>query len=77
MNGSRLRLKAKVVIHSVPQSLFAAQIPFGRLHTDMSEQELDLLEFSPCEVTQTRARVVPKILLSTERSRLAWLPYRA
>jgi hypothetical protein len=49
MNGSRLRLKAKVVIHGIPQALLAAQIPFGRLHAHVAQEKLDLLEFSPAK----------------------------
>jgi hypothetical protein len=41
MNGSRLTLKAKVVVDGLAQSLRAAQIAFGRLHADSSEK-LDL-----------------------------------
>jgi hypothetical protein len=37
-----LRLKADVVVDGIPQSLFAAQIPFGRLDADVPEQELNL-----------------------------------
>jgi hypothetical protein len=42
-----LRLKADVVVHGIPQSLFAAQIPFGRLDADVPEQELNLLSSPP------------------------------
>jgi hypothetical protein len=50
-----LRLKADVVVHGIPQPLFAAQIPFGGLDADMSQQELNLFDFSPSFVTQARA----------------------
>lgn len=50
-----MRLKADVVVDGIPQSLFAAQIPFGRLDTDVTEQELNLFEFSPGLVTEARA----------------------
>jgi hypothetical protein len=53
--GLRLGLKANIVVYGIPQSLFATQIPFGRLDADMSKQKLDLLEFSPCLVTEPRA----------------------
>ena len=42
-----LGFKPDVVVDGIPQSLFAAQIPFGRLDADMPQQELNLLEFSP------------------------------
>ena len=54
-SGLRLRLKADIVVHGIPQSLFAAQISFGRLDADVTEQELNLFEFSPGLVTQARA----------------------
>jgi hypothetical protein len=50
-----LRLKANIVVHGIPQSLFAAQIPFGCLDANVSEQELNLFEFSPGLVAQARA----------------------
>ena len=50
-----MRLKADVVVDGIPQSLFAAQISFGRLDADVPEQELNLFEFSPGLVTQARA----------------------
>ncbi|HZQ55187.1 MAG TPA: hypothetical protein VFB14_23510 [Bryobacteraceae bacterium] len=46
-----MRHKAEVVANGIPQSLFAARIPFGRLHAEVPEQELDLLEFSVGVVT--------------------------
>jgi hypothetical protein len=47
-----LVLNAEFVVDGITQSLLAAQIPFGRLHADVpSWQELDLLEFSPCQIT--------------------------
>jgi hypothetical protein len=39
------------VVHRVPEFLLAAQIPLGRLHRDMPEQKLNLLQFSSDEVT--------------------------
>ena len=54
-SGLRLRLKADVVVDGIPQSLFAAQIPFSRLDADVPEQELNLFEFSTGLVTQARA----------------------
>lgn len=51
ISGSRSRLNSEIVVNGIPQSLFAPQIPFGRLHAHMSKQELDLLEFSPGLVT--------------------------
>jgi len=50
-----LRLEADVVVDGIPQSLFAAQIPFGRLDANVPEQELNLFEFSSSLVTQARA----------------------
>ena len=55
LDRPRLRLKADVVVDGIPQSLFAAQVPFGCLDADVPEQELNLFEFSPGLVTQARA----------------------
>jgi hypothetical protein len=41
-SGLSFGFKADVVIDSIPQSLFAAEIPFSRLDADVPEQELHL-----------------------------------
>jgi hypothetical protein len=37
-----LEAQGGCVVDGIPQSLFAAQIPFGRLDADVPEQELHL-----------------------------------
>ena len=54
-SGLCFGFKADVVVNSIPESLFAAEIPFSRLDADVPEQELNLFEFSPGLVTQARA----------------------
>ena len=49
------RRQIDAVIHRVPRFLLAAEITFGRLHRDMTEQKLDLFQLSSGEVTQPRA----------------------
>jgi len=43
---SRSRLDPNAVVHCILDSLFAAEIPLSRLHGDMSQQKLNLLEFA-------------------------------
>jgi hypothetical protein len=50
-----------MAVDRIPQSLFAAQIPFGCLNADMPEQKLYLLQFSSCLVTKPCASS-PKIV---------------
>src|SRR5437773_3731691 len=45
--------KTELVIHSVPQFLFAAEVTFRGLNRSVSEQKLDLLQFTACEVAKT------------------------
>jgi hypothetical protein len=58
-------LKVRLLLHSCPQLetivhraseiLLAAEIPLGRLHRRMPQQELNLLQFTTAVVTQLRA----------------------
>jgi hypothetical protein len=63
-----LRLKAYVVVDGIPQSLFAAKIPFGRLNADVPEQELNLFECSPGLVTQRGARATKVVWHNVRQS---------
>jgi hypothetical protein len=51
IGGLRLGLKTDLVVNGISQSLFATQIPFGRLDADVPKQKLNLFEFSPGLVT--------------------------
>jgi len=51
-----IRFNAHPVVHGVPGLLFASEVALGCLNRDMSEQELDLVQFATGEVTQPRAR---------------------
>jgi hypothetical protein len=50
-----VRSEVKKVVHRMSEILFAAEIPFRRLHGCMAEQELNLLQFTTTVVTQLRA----------------------
>ena len=50
ISGLRLWLEAEFVINGIAQSLLATQIPFGCLHANVSEQELNLLELATGQV---------------------------
>ncbi len=39
----RVRSEVEKIVHWMPEILFAAEIPFRRLHGGMPEQELNLL----------------------------------
>jgi hypothetical protein len=43
-----------VIIHGVPEPLFATEVPLGRLHRNVAEQELDLFQFTTSLVAQAR-----------------------
>ena len=44
---------AHAVVHRVPELLFAPEVALGCLNRDMPEEELDLVQFAPGEVTQS------------------------
>jgi hypothetical protein len=44
-----------VVIHCVPQFLFASQVVLGRLNRSVAKQELNLFKFAPRQVTESCA----------------------
>ena len=48
--------KADVIVDCISEPLFAAKVSLGRLDAQVTKQELDLLKFSACLVTQARAR---------------------
>lgn len=50
----RVPLQTDVIIHGVPEPLFASEVPFGRLHRNVAEQELDLFQFTTSLVAQAR-----------------------
>jgi hypothetical protein len=43
-----------VVVDRDPQFLFATEVLFGRLHADVFEKELDLLQFASRNMAKTR-----------------------
>jgi hypothetical protein len=45
----------EAIVHRAPEILLAAEIPLGRLHRRMPQQELNLLQFTTTVVTQLRA----------------------
>jgi hypothetical protein len=49
-------LNSEPIIHRVPESLFASQIFFRRLHRYMPEKKLDLLQFASRIVTEPSTR---------------------
>lgn len=56
MSGSLIRLDSDGIVNRVPEPLLAAQVSLGRLHADVPEQKLDLLQLPAGFMTQTRAR---------------------
>ena len=45
----------EAIVHRASEILLAAEIPLGRLHRRMPQQELNLLQFTTTVVTQLRA----------------------
>jgi hypothetical protein len=50
-----LRLDSDAIVHSSPQTLFAAKVTLSGLHTHMSEQKLNLLKLSANRMAQPGA----------------------
>lgn len=51
-----VRFDTDVMVHGGPETLFAAEVLFGRLDADMAEQELDLFQLASCYVAEASAR---------------------
>jgi hypothetical protein len=49
----RIRFEPDPIINSVVEALFAAEVPLGCLHRDMSQEELYLLQLTACLMTET------------------------
>ena len=48
-------LQPEPVVYGMSELLLAAKIAFGRLHRDVTQQKLDLLQLPSCNMTQARA----------------------
>ncbi len=51
----RVRFQLNSIIHRVAETLFAAQVPLRRLHRDMPQKELNLLQFTVGLMAKTGA----------------------
>ena len=64
----RSGLYSHLVVDGVTQLLLAAQIPLGRLDGDVSEQELNLVQFTARDVAQPgTVRLLCRMPHSAER----------
>jgi hypothetical protein len=43
-----------VIVNGIPETLLAAQISLRRLDGDVTQQKLNLLQFAPCLMAQSR-----------------------
>jgi hypothetical protein len=57
----RRRADSQSVVHGNPELRLASQVALRRLDRPVTEQELNLIQFAACEVTETRARA-PQIV---------------
>ena len=64
--GAALWFDAEVIIHGPLNPLLAAEIPFGCLHGNVAQKELNLLQFAACGMAQLCARAA-KIMWSEPR----------
>jgi len=48
-------IQPNLVVHSVTEFLFAAQVAFRRLYRDVAQEKLDLFQFATCKMAQTCA----------------------
>jgi hypothetical protein len=55
VDSLRCGFQADPVVYRIAEPLLAAKVPFCRLHTYMTKQELDLLKLPTRFMTQTRA----------------------
>ena|SRR6516164_7273844 len=49
-------LDANMIVYGPADSLFAAQVPLRRLHGNMTQQELNLLQLTASRMAEPRAR---------------------
>jgi hypothetical protein len=54
-SGHSLRFDADAIVHGSADPLLTAEITFGCLYGYMSQQELNLVQFSACGIAQLRA----------------------
>jgi hypothetical protein len=67
--AAALWFDAGVIIHGPLNPLLAAEIPFGCLHGNVAQKELNLLQFAACGMEQLCARAA-KIMWSEPRKTL-------
>jgi hypothetical protein len=61
----RVRFQSDVVVDSVVETLFASQVPLRRLHRDVPQKELNLLQFTTSLMAKTGAS--PTEVVRSER----------
>jgi hypothetical protein len=54
LDDSSHTLQPELIVHRMMEFLFAPQVAFSSLYGDMTQQKLDLLQLSACQVAQTR-----------------------
>lgn len=64
----RVRFQPNPIIHFIKEALFATQVPLRRLHRDVPQKELNLLQFSTGLMARTGAS--PANIVWRERSDL-------
>ena len=52
----RIRFDSQSVVYGDSKLLLASEVALRRLDGDEAERELDLIQFVPCEVAETRER---------------------
>ena len=67
----RVRFQPDLVVDSVVETLFASQVPLRRLHRDVPQKELNLLQFTTSLMAKTGAS--PTEVVRSERRNLTVL----
>ena len=67
----RVRFQSDLVVDSVAETLFASQVPLRRLHRDVPQKELNLLQFTTGLMAKTGAS--PTEVMWSERRNLTIL----
>lgn len=67
----RVRFQPDLVVDGVVETLFASQVPLRRLHRDVSQKKLNLLQFTTS--LMTKAGASPAKVVRGERRNLTGL----
>jgi hypothetical protein len=68
--SSSVRFDPHAVVHGKPKLLLASEIALGRLDGDVTEQELNLVQFATGKVTETSTGAAEIMRCQSQRQQL-------